>query len=154
MPSTVEKAMSTALRLLTGRSLSRAELERRLRQRRFDTAAIAEAIDTCGRCGYIDDLRTARERASTLVRRGYGPRRIREALSRLGLEEAQVEAIIEEQLPPSEEALLARRLLIKKSVRRRGEEDPHRRKAREYRFLLQRGFSPEVTAHLIAANEE
>ena len=50
------------------------------------------------------------------------------------------------RLPPEEEMRLARLLLEKRGTRQPLGEDRHRRRARDYRFLLQRGFSTDVAA--------
>ena len=38
--------------------------------------------------GYIDDAAYARSKGSSLLRRGYGPRRVRQALAEAGIDEA------------------------------------------------------------------
>jgi len=149
-----QDAMTAALRLLTGRSYSQAELERSLRQRRFPAAAVSEAIDTCRRCGYLDDVRAARERITTMVRRGYGPHRIRRALEQMGLEGEQVVLLLSEHLPLEEEMRLARWLLEKRGARGASGEALRSRKAREYRFLLQRGFSIDAALRATESDTE
>ncbi|MFL6252044.1 MAG: hypothetical protein ACJ75N_16250, partial [Actinomycetes bacterium] len=50
-----DAAHAAALRLLTTRARTRAELRQRLEGRGFEAAAVAEALDRLERVGLIDD---------------------------------------------------------------------------------------------------
>lgn len=59
-----------ALRLLTRRDYSRAELTARLQQRGFSDTQIIPAVQRCNELGYLNDERYALERARALLRSG------------------------------------------------------------------------------------
>ena len=71
-----EKALAYAVRALARRDHSVAELERKLRDKGFSAAVMAEVIARLDRSGYLDDRRFAERWAESAVRngRGYGPR--------------------------------------------------------------------------------
>ncbi|MEJ2491225.1 MAG: regulatory protein RecX, partial [Desulfuromonadales bacterium] len=74
--STMARAWSTALRILTRRDHSQAELRQRLTAKGFAADHVDAVIRRCREYGYLDDLRFAINRATTLMRqgRGVGPR--------------------------------------------------------------------------------
>lgn len=59
-----------ALRLLTGRDHSEAELAAKLRRRGFAPAEVDEALRRCREYGYVDDRRYAVARARSLMAEG------------------------------------------------------------------------------------
>ncbi len=85
-----ELALSYVARFATSAARLEQYLERKLRERGWagerdpDVAAlVARYIEL----GYIDDAAYARARAGSLLRRGYGPRRVRQALGQAGIGE-------------------------------------------------------------------
>jgi len=66
----------TALRLLTARDYSCAELRQRLLDRGFESNRIDDTLQRCLEFGYIDDARYAFNRATSLMNQGraVGPR--------------------------------------------------------------------------------
>ena len=81
-----EKALAYAVRALTRRDHSVAEMERKLRDKGFSVGVIAGLIARLGKSGYLDDRRFAERWAESAVRsgRGYGPR-LRMELARRGI---------------------------------------------------------------------
>ena len=84
-----------ALRYVERYATTRAKLEhylvRKLRERGWAGEATPDAMGLALRMaelGYVDDGSFARARAGALVRRGYGPRRVRQALKAAGIGEA------------------------------------------------------------------
>jgi regulatory protein len=92
-------AAQAALRALSAADRSRAELEQRLDAKGFTEEEREEALDELERLGYLDDGRTARERARRLAERGYGNAYIRADLEQRGL---PVEEALAELEPESE----------------------------------------------------
>ncbi len=94
--STASDPFAAALRLLTRRDRSEAELRDKLNQFGFSASQVAAAIKKCHDYNYLDDRRFAQERARALMRggRGIGPkvlldlrkRGINESLARQTLE--------------------------------------------------------------------
>jgi regulatory protein len=85
-----EMALAYVARFATSAAKLEAYLVRKLRERGWtgerppDPSAIAARfIDL----GYIDDEAFARSRSSSLMRRGYGPRRVADALKQAGIAE-------------------------------------------------------------------
>lgn len=85
-----EMALAYVARFATTAARLEAYLVRKLRERGWagerapDPAAIAARFVDLG---YVDDEAFARSRSSSLLRRGYGPRRVAEALRQAGIAE-------------------------------------------------------------------
>lgn len=88
-------ALNHVARYATTRAKLRSYLARKLRERGWqgDGAPSVEAIvERMAALGYVDDRAFAETRAAGLARRGYGPRRIADALRMAGIDEADGEA--------------------------------------------------------------
>ena len=138
-----EAAFDAAARLLAHRARSRAELARRLAQKGFEEAVVAETLTHLEHLGLIDDAAFAAERVRGLLRRGAGPRLVRARLKEAGVPDALVEAALVAALDEAggEEAV------ARETLKRRGSGGPPRteREARRAAaYLVRRGFSPSV----------
>ena len=91
-----ELALAYVARFATTRAKLEAYLARKLRERGWaedgqpPVAWIAAKFEEAG---YIDDAAYARARAGSLLRRGYGRRRVDQALGHAGVDEATREAV-------------------------------------------------------------
>ena len=141
--------METALRLLTRRDHTRGELQRKLKQRGVSAGVIQDVLAQCKRLNYVNDNRSARSYVQELQRKGYGPRRIRLALKRKGLSEQLIEKSLSDPDIGGEELETALRVFEKKRRQFDRETDGRKRRAKIYRFLYSRGFSPWVISELI-----
>jgi regulatory protein len=86
-----ELALSYVGRFATTRAKLVAYLTRKLRERGWEDAAEPQPAAIAERfveLGYIDDAAWARGRSDGLLRRGYGPRRVAQALGAAGIDEA------------------------------------------------------------------
>jgi regulatory protein len=86
-----EMALNYVGRFATSRSKLLAYLRRKLRERGWDgegDPALDELADRMVRQGYVDDRAFALSRARSLTGRGYGERRVRQALAIAGIDEA------------------------------------------------------------------
>lgn len=92
-------ALGYAARYATSRARLGAYLTRKLKERGWadaqppDTEALVERL---ARNRYVDDGAFAAMRGGALTRRGYGPRRVAEALRAAGIEEAERSAAVTE----------------------------------------------------------
>ncbi len=89
-PRLEELALAYVARFATSAAKLQQYLARKLRERGWDgpgpadPGAIAERLVACG---YIDDEAFARAKSGGLLRRGYGPRRVAQALGAAGIAE-------------------------------------------------------------------
>ncbi len=132
-----------ALRLLSQREHSRAELERKLAAHEVEPGELARALDELQARGFINEARVV---DSLIHRRAakLGTARVRQELQAKGLSsEAMGEAL--EQLRATEleraQAVWARKFDAPAA-------DP-RERARQARFLLARGFAAEVVRKVV-----
>ena len=83
-----ELALAYVARFATSRAKLEGYLARKLRERGWDSARppqVAELAERFVAAGYIDDEAYARSRAGSLLRRGYGMRRVSRALDAAGI---------------------------------------------------------------------
>lgn len=128
-----------ALNLLARREHSRLELARKLRQRGMAGADLEQVLDELAAARLLSDTRFAEEYARSRAGRGYGPVRIRAELRERGIDDAGIQTALAELGEDwCQQARAARQ-------RRFGAEPPVdlKERARQSRFLQQRGFSPE-----------
>jgi regulatory protein len=93
------RAVDTALRAVSRREQSAAELDRRLRDRGFAPELREETLNRLERVGLVDDERYAMRRAESLSERGQGDQAIRWRLERDGVsDETAAKALA--ALPP------------------------------------------------------
>lgn len=72
-------------------------LRRKVRERGWDGPAVDPALvaERMARLGYVDDRAFAEMRAAALARRGYGGRRVAQALQAAGVSKADADAALE-----------------------------------------------------------
>jgi regulatory protein len=149
-PEAVRRATDACLRLLAVRARSRHELRLALRRKGFSARVQEEALEKLQGYGYIDDARFARERATSLLRRGkLGPRAVLQRLQAHGLESE----VAREALSTASGAVefnpltAARQVLERRGLFGRPLEPKER--ARAGRLLYSRGFSSDVIQRLL-----
>jgi regulatory protein len=139
--------LNSALRILARRDHSCAELKQKLSMRGFQDEQIKAAVAECLRLSYLDDHRFAVGCLRRLRRKGYGWRRIHQALSTKGISDGLIEETFEKHYPLREQIEDCRKVLENKI---RKTSAPKRQQI--YRFLLQRGFAPSHIAGVIRAH--
>lgn len=83
-----ELALAYVARFAVPAAKLSAYLSRKLRERGWDgegEAPVAALVDRFVRAGYVDDAAYARAKSGSLLRRGYGARRIAQALGAAGI---------------------------------------------------------------------
>lgn len=95
-----ELALAYVARFATSRAKLEGYLARKLRERGWESAAPPAVADLAERfvdAGYIDDEGYARARTGGLMRRGYGMRRVGQALGAAGIDSEVRERIAPDQ---------------------------------------------------------
>jgi regulatory protein len=151
-----ELALSYVARFATSGAKLERYLRRKLHERGWegeqqaDTAALtAQFVEL----GYVDDAVYARAKSSSLLGRGYGGRRVNQALG-----EAGIAAEIREEVAPGERA--ARAAALRLAQRRKfgpfGNDLPEReRREKQLSAMLRAGHSLDNARNLVnAASEE
>jgi regulatory protein len=86
-----ELALAYVARFATTTAKLERYLSRKLRERGWDGEDwpdLADLVRRYAELGYIDDAAYARAKRGSLLRRGYGPRRVRQALTEAGIDAA------------------------------------------------------------------
>ena len=110
-----ELALAYVARFATTRAKLKGYLVRKLRERGWaadavpDVEALAERFE---QAGYIDDAAYDRAKAGSLLRRGYGMRRVGQALGAAGVDEA-----VRESVAPGERSRRAAALVMARKRR-------------------------------------
>lgn len=140
-----KSALEKAMDLLAMRPLSTGELRKKLSgYGSYSAEEISDVIETCCKRGYLNDGLLASDAAQYLNGCGKGRRMIRQKLRARGLGEEEVVRALDEISPEDEYAAAQSaaegklRLLVR-------EKDPRKKREKLFRFLISRGFSPELT---------
>jgi len=137
-----------ALRLLSGREYSRAELERRLAEFEDEPGALAKALDELQAKGFISEQRVVE---SVLHRRSskLGASRIRQELQSKGLDREAVDQAVA-QLRATE--VDRARVVWRKKFGEPPVDASERNK--QMRFLASRGFGGDTIHKVVAGSDE
>jgi regulatory protein len=137
-----KRALASALRILTRRDMSSAELSRRLTDRGFPEALAGETVTRLRDAGYLDDRRFARQWAESAIRngRGYGPRLRLELMRQRIPDEIAAEVLGSLAAEYDEKETLAN-LLARKFAGFNPSSSTDREKRRVVQYLQRRGFS-------------
>jgi len=138
-----KKAINTAYRHLARSSRSRSELERRLRDKDYPEPIVRQVIQRLEEYRYLDDRAFARQwTRDRLVRRHWGPSRLRAELQRKGVAKEWIEEAVRELFDEKDEEAMAMELVARR-LKGRGLHDP-REYRRSFTYLLRRGYSSDV----------
>jgi regulatory protein len=142
----VSQARVAALRLLTRREYTAAELRTKLLEREHAEPDVADAIAGLTRDGFVDDRRVAASfvRVAATVK-GRGRHRIERELEHRGVDKALIREVLT-ALPAADEAASIRRFLARKKLPVRLSAAEHRRL---FGQLMRRGFSADLIAKAI-----
>jgi regulatory protein len=149
MKNEFDRIWNIALGLLGRRSHTAFELERKLLQRGFDKKIVCKIVSKCSQLQFIDDKISGRLYLSELIRRGYGPHRIRYELVQKGVGNDLIDELFFEESVDKNERAMCEKVLAKKIKMVSTKKDSEKRKALLHRFLLSRGFSRSLILDLI-----
>ena len=141
-------ALETAAGILAARPCSKLELRRKLyKKEKFEPREIEQAVRKLEELGFLSDLRFCEDVVTVLRSRGYGPVRIRSRLFTKGIPKEIIEQVMESPesgFNPVDLTADAVALFEKNQSRFIRESDPKKRYAKAFRFLISRGFTPDV----------
>ncbi|MCP4347207.1 MAG: regulatory protein RecX [Desulfobacterales bacterium] len=143
------KAMNTAIGLLSRRNHTKFEIMQKLKQREIEPEIISKVISECERYNYINDEETGRILFRQLRAKGYGLHRIRYSMKKKGLGSELTDSLLAEYDSETGELENARKVLLNKLSTFNREKDLRKRKGKIYRFLYSRGFAGSVISELI-----
>jgi regulatory protein len=90
------RVMAVCYKALSGRQITVDELRRKLVKAELDEAQIELGIERCTEAGLLDDRRYATAYVESRVRRGHGAARIRQDLSKRGVDRTLVAELLAE----------------------------------------------------------
>lgn len=151
-----DAAREAALKLLERTRRTRVDLERKLADKGFAPAAVADALERLARVGLVDDAEFARAfLAGRWGRKPSGWRSLQMQLRSKGVSEADTlagRARIEERDGVVDEFATARKL-VEQASRRYASLEPRVRQQRLYALLARRGFDGDVIRRALAMRE-
>jgi regulatory protein len=154
--ATIERLAITYVgRYATTRAKLATYLARKVREREWveaePSAAVIEAIVArCATLGYVDDRAFAEARAASLTRRGYGARRVADALRAAGIEEADSAPARGDASASAWDAALAFARRRRIGPFAESAADPDRRR-RAFAAMMRAGHSPSIARRILDA---
>lgn len=133
-----------ALRLLARRDYTRAELVQRLAPHAADEAELQAVLDECARRGWLDEARAVEAHLHRRAAR-WGSARVQAELRARGVADAELLQAAQQQLAATE---AERAQAVWQQRFGRPPADAAER-ARQLRFLLARGFAPELVRRIV-----
>jgi regulatory protein len=145
-----------ALKLLERTRRTRRDLERRLKEKDFDTATIAATLDRLAEVGLIDDVEFARAwLAGRWGRKPSGWRRLVQELRAKGISEEDAERarelLSERGSAPDEVGSAAK--LVAQARKRYARLEPQAQRQRLYALLARRGYDSDVIRRALELKE-
>ena len=128
-------AKERAVRILSAATVSRAELEHRLRQKGESPENARQAVEWLAGLSLLDDKAAARQIVRSGTAKGYGAARIRQELTRRGIDRDTAEAAMQ-TFSPDEAQMLA---LLEKRLR--GDVSDRKEVEKAVAALQRRGFA-------------
>jgi regulatory protein len=131
-----------ALRILTRRDYSQVELRQRLEDKGFETELVEKVLQRCLELGYLDDVRYALNRASSLMRQGRAVgHRVLLDLRQRGIDEEAACQALQEARKTYDEGQLLTSLLERRFPDFNYDSAFAKERRRVVNFLQRRGFT-------------
>lgn len=143
--ATLAQVQSAAVGLLARREHSAQELRSKLLAKSYPVELVSAALEQLAAQGLLSDGRFAEVFARARANKGYGAVRIAQELRRRGVADEQIAPVLNE----AKETWRAQITQVRR--KRFGEELPQTNadRAKQARFLLQRGFTSEQVRALL-----
>ena len=140
--------MELALRFLSYRSRSEAEVERRLVRSGYSSVIIEKTLERLRALRYVDDEAFARDWAlARTQKRGDGPKKIELELNAKGIDQEVAREITKETFSQLDEAEIAKKLLRKKYHATKFSDPKAIQRAAS--FLQNRGYSGKTISDVL-----
>jgi regulatory protein len=141
--ASADAAHAAALRLLTTRARTRAELARRLEERGFAAAAVAEAVARLERVGLVDDAALSADVAESRAARGLDAPAIALELRDRGVDAAVAERAAQAAVPDELRAERCRQV-AEARLAQLADLPPAARLRRLAAYLARRGYPADL----------
>ena len=140
-----------SIRYLSQREHSRSELKQKLLQKQFSEDEIVRELDFLIAHDLQSDERFAHAYVRSRQKAGFGPLRIEIELRQKGISEALIADALNVRSPDWQAQLMVvwqqKYRYLEKNAKNQAE------KARQFRFLLQRGYNAEIINKLLFFNQ-
>jgi regulatory protein len=148
-----KSALDFALARLARRAHSQGELVAKMERAGYPATEITTTLAKLRSWRYVDDRAFASAFARSVAeRKHWGPARVVRALKERGLSARHIEEALSTAFPAGEDQALDEALArFRRNDRRRGSAE--QRKARAYRHLLARGFSPGAIMNALGSEK-
>ncbi len=144
----MRRCIQQALRLLNRRFHGKKEIEQKLRNRDFSGFSIEQTLEYLTSQGFLNDRKFSEKYLhDRLLKKKLGQRAALLELLKKGIPENISKMVVEQQFKNLDEETIGLTLAEKK-WRTFREPDPHKRKQKLIRFLMQRGFEFELANQL------
>jgi SOS response regulatory protein OraA/RecX len=141
--ASADAAHAAALRLLTARARTRAELRQRLEERGFEAAAVAETLERLERVGLVDDAALAAAVAEGRAERGLDAPAIAAELRDRGVDPVLAERAAQAAVPAEDRADRCRQVAQARLAQLAGLPAPTQLR-RLAAYLARRGYPPDL----------
>lgn len=145
-----QKAMDDALRVLSGRGQSRAQLRSKLAKKQHPGDVIESVMARLEELGYINDAKFAETRATAAAKtKKLGRRRAAQDLIKAGVERGTAARALEEVYEAHDSAKVAREL-VEKHLPRLSRFDVQTTRRRLMGVLMRKGYDYEMSRNAIS----
>ncbi len=145
----IEKAKTSAFKLLSYRIRTCKEISDKLKEKSFSQKTIVAVIKDLKRIDYLNDYKFAKEFIeSRLSHNPKGKRLLRHELLKKGIEENILDELLREQMPERKEEDIAQ-TLAEKIWQRKKNIEINKRKAQVYNYLMRRGFNGSCVTKIL-----